>query len=47
MEAMQEMQARLDAWTTGRNIDDVDVSEPKVEVAEEEAVKITLVMRFF
>lgn len=41
------MQARLDALTTGRNIDYGDVSEPEVEAAEEQVVVVTLEMRFF
>ena len=47
MEAMQQMQARLDVLTTGRHIDDGDVSKPEIEAAEEEAVAVTLEMRFF
>ena len=47
MEVVQQMQARLDALTTCRNIDDGDVTEPEVEVAEEEAVAVTPEMRFF
>lgn len=31
MEAVKQMQARLEALIVGRNIDDGDVSEPKVE----------------
>jgi len=47
MEVVQQMQARLDALTTGRNIDDGDVSELEVEAVEEEAVAVTPEMRFF
>jgi len=48
MEAMQQMQARLEALTLGRNIDDGDVSEPKVETKEEEeTIVVTPEMRFF
>lgn len=40
---MQQMQARLEALTTGRNIDDGDVSEPEVETKEqEETIAVTL-----
>lgn len=42
------MQSRLEALTTGRNIDDGDVSEPKVETKEEEeTIVVTPEMRFF
>eukprot|EP00253_Pinus_taeda_P007814 PITA_07814 len=48
MEAVQQMQARLEALTTGRNIDDGDVCEPEVEAeGEEEFVVVTSEMRFF
>ena len=47
MEVVQQMQARLDALTIGKNIDDGDVSEPKVEAVEEEVVAVTPEMRFF
>eukprot|EP00253_Pinus_taeda_P005469 PITA_05469 len=47
MEAMQHMHAILDALRTRKNIDDGDVSEPEVEVAEEEAIAVTPEMMFF
>ncbi len=47
MEVVKQMQARLDALTTGRNIGDGDVSELEVEAAEEEAIAVTPQMRFF
>ena len=47
MEVVQQMQARLDTLTTGRNIDDGDFSEPDVEAIEEEVVVVTPEMRFF
>jgi len=46
-EAVQQMQARLDALRTGRNIDDGYVSEPEVEATEEEVVAVTPEMGFF
>ena len=47
MEAVQQMQARLDALTSDRNLDDGDVSETEVEATEEEVIEITSEMRFF
>lgn len=48
METVEEMRARVDALTSDRNIDDGDVSEPEIEVAEEEeVVQVTPEMRFF
>ena len=48
IEAMQQMHARLEALTIGRNIDDGDVSEPEVETEEEEeTIAVTSEMRFF
>jgi len=47
MESLEELQARLNALTSDRNIDDGDVSEPEVEATEEEAVQVTPEMRFF
>lgn len=48
MEVVQQMQARLEALTAERNIDDGDVSELAVEAeGEEEVVAVTLEMRFF
>ena len=48
MEIVEELQARVDALTSDRNIDDGDVSEPEIEAAEEEeAVQVTPEMRFF
>ena len=42
------MQARLEALTTWRNIDDGDVSEPEVETEEkEETIAVTPETRFF
>ena len=41
------MQARLDALTTGRNIDDGDVNELEVDAIEEEDVAVTPEMTFF
>ena len=48
MEVVQQMQARLEALTAGRNIDDGDVSELEVEdEGEEESIAVTPEMRFF
>ena len=48
METVEELQARVDALTSDRNIDDGDVSEPEIEAAEEEeTVQVTPEMRFF
>lgn len=50
LEAMQQMQARLEAVQMGnqRDVDVGDVSEPEVEAAEEEEpAEVTLQMRFF
>eukprot|EP00253_Pinus_taeda_P016200 PITA_16200 len=47
MESIEELQARLDALTSDRNIDDGDVSEPEIEATEEEAVQVTPEMKFF
>eukprot|EP00253_Pinus_taeda_P007545 PITA_07545 len=44
---IEEPRARLDALTSGRNIDDGDVSEPEAEAIEEEAVEITPEMKLF
>lgn len=34
METVEELRARVDALTSDRNIDDGDVSEPKIEDVE-------------
>ena len=48
MEAMQQMQARLEAMEMGRYADARDVSEPKAEaVEEEEPADVTPEMRLF
>lgn len=48
LEAMQQMQARLEAMEMGRDVDAGDVSEPKAKVAEEEEhADVTPEMRFF
>ena len=46
-EDVEELRARLDALTSGRNIDDGDVSEPEDEATEEEAVEISPEMKLF
>ena len=47
METVEELRTRLDVLSSDRDIGDGDVSEPKVEAAEEEVVQVTPEMRFF
>ena len=48
METIEELRARVDALASDRNIDDGDVSAPKVEaVEEEEVVQVTPEMWLF
>ena len=48
MEAMQQMQVRLEELTAQRNIGDGDVSDPDVETEEEEeTIAANPEMRFF